>query len=276
MRKITPYLFAAATICVCIAANEAEELARKPSIEFEKGNYAPGEELKYRLHWGPFNAGRATISIANQLEKIGNKLTYNIAVVGQTVGLAEMTIKVRDTWKANLDTATFLPLKATRDITEGKYLLKEEVLFYPTKNTVKVTRKHPDRDYEFYDFAVPENVQDLIGGFYQLRRVNFNKLKIGDTVIVKAFFDKENFNFKVRYKGKTVVETDAGYFNAIKIVPLMPKNKLFDGEESVVAYISDDKNKIPLKAEVKMFVGKVKLELTDYKGLKNTINKVNE
>lgn len=272
MKKNLFYIISISVLVSLAAANQAEELKKKENIEFEKGNYAPGEELKYRLHWGPFNAGRATISVSNELEKVNNKSTFNIAVVGRTVGLAEMSIKIRDSWKANIDTGTFLPLRASRDIAEGKYLLKEEVLFDQDKKTVKVTRKHPDRNFEYYDFTVPENVQDIIGGFYQLRRVNFNKLTIGDTVVVKAFFDKENFNFRVRYKGKVKIDTDAGEFNAIKIVPLMPKNKLFDGEESVVAYISDDKNKIPLKAEVKMFVGKVKLELTDFKGLKNKVN----
>ncbi len=276
MKKISFALTILFVISISIASDEAEQTNKKPKIELEKGNYAPGEELKYRLHWGPFNAGRATITVADQLEKINNTPTYAIAVVGRTVGLAEMTIKIRDSWRTNIDTSTFLPLKASRDINEGKYLLKEDVIFNESQNAVKVTRKHPDRDFEYYDFKVPENVQDMVGGFYQLRRVNFNKLNIGDTVVVKAFFDKENFNFRVRYKGKVVVETDAGNFNAIKIVPLMPKNKLFDGEESVVAYISDDKNKIPLKAEVKMFVGKVKLELTDFKGLRNPINKIKD
>lgn len=254
----------------------AEEAKKNKEIEFERGNFGLGELLNYRLHWGPFNAGRATISIVNKTESMNNKPCYVLAVVGKTIGLAEVSIRIRDTWVAFIDTATYLPQKAYRDISEGKYKLKEDVVFDHANGKVKITRKHPDRDFERLEKQVPENVQDILGGFYQLRRVNFNKLKMGDTVLVKAFFDKENFNFKVRYKGKVKVETDAGVFNAIKIVPLMPKNKLFDGEESVVAYISDDKNKIPLLAEVKMFVGKVKLELTDYKGLKNPINKIQD
>lgn len=267
------------TILVCATAFvliSAEFAPKQKEIEFERGNFGLGENLNYRLHWGPFNAGRATISIVNKTESMNNKPCYVLAVVGRTVGLAEVSIQIRDTWVAFLDTATYLPQKAYRDITEGKYKLKEDVVFDRTNGIAKITRKHPDRDFERLEKEIPDGVQDILGGFYQLRRVNFNKLKMGDTVAVKAFFDKENFNFKVRYKGKIKVDTDAGSFNAIKIVPLMPKNRLFDGEESVVAYISDDKNKIPLLAEVKMFVGKVKLELTNYTGLKNPINKIDK
>ena len=87
-----------------------------------------------------------------------------------------------------------------------------------------------------------------------------------------AFFDKDFYNFSVRYMGKERVKTDAGRFNAIKIVPIMPKNRLFKGEESIKAWLSDDLNKIPLKVEAEMFVGSVILELTSFKNLKNNSN----
>jgi hypothetical protein len=248
----------------------------KPTvIEYETGNYTNGEELKYRLHYGFLNAGHASITIDEKLSSIDNKPCYNVAVFGKTVGTVDLLYKVRDTWRSYLDTGSHAPLKSFRSIEEGNYKLKEEVLYDYEMNIAKVFRKHPDRKAEEYEFKVPNNVQDIVSGFYQLRRINFNKLSIGDTITVKAFFDKENVNFKVRYMGKGKVSTDAGNFRAIKLVPVMPKNKLFDGEESIKAWISDDKNKIPLMAQVEMFVGSVKLELTSYKGLQNEIS-VNE
>ena len=37
--------------------------------------------------------------------------------------------------------------------------------------------------------------------------------------------------------------------------PVMPQNKVFDGENSVTAYFSDDKNRIPVKINAEMFIG---------------------
>ena len=54
--------------------------------------------------------------------------------------------------------------------------------------------------------------------------------------------------------------------------PIMPKNSLFDGEDSITAYFSDDKNRIPVKIDAEMFIGSAGVELTGYSGLRNPLN----
>jgi hypothetical protein len=54
----------------------------------------------------------------------------------------------------------------------------------------------------------------------------------------------------------------------------MPQNKVFDGENSITAYFSDDKNRIPVKIDAEMFIGSAGVELTSYEGLRNPLNLV--
>ena len=49
----------------------------------------------------------------------------------------------------------------------------------------------------------------------------------------------------------------------------MPDNSVFEGEDAILAWFSDDENKIPLKVQAKMFIGKAGIELVGYNGLKN-------
>jgi hypothetical protein len=49
----------------------------------------------------------------------------------------------------------------------------------------------------------------------------------------------------------------------------MPPNKLFDGENSITIWFSDDKNFIPLKVSANMFIGSAGVELTAFQGLRN-------
>ena len=49
----------------------------------------------------------------------------------------------------------------------------------------------------------------------------------------------------------------------------MPENSIFEGEDAVLAWISDDDNKIPLKVEAEMFIGHAGIELTSFSGLRN-------
>ena len=58
-------------------------------------------------------------------------------------------------------------------------------------------------------------------------------------------------------------------FKSIVFRPVMPDNSIFEGEDAILAWISDDENKIPLKVEAEMFIGHAGIELSDYSGLRN-------
>lgn len=270
MPRLQIILFA--TFLFNLVATAVENNRQPYSIEFEKGNFEKGEKLSYRLHYGFVTAGKAVISIDEKLYSVQEKPCYKMTVDGWSTPFFALGFKIKDVWASYIDTTAYIPQKSVRDIEEGRYKLHEETFYDYSDYKALVHRKHPDRDKEFHVFTVPGHVQDIVSGFYELRRVNYNKLNIGDTICVKAFFDKQNYDFKVRYMGKGKVNTDAGKFKAIKLVPVMPKNGLFNGEESIKAWISDDKNKIPLLAEAEMFLGSVKLELTSYKGLKHEVS----
>jgi len=51
----------------------------------------------------------------------------------------------------------------------------------------------------------------------------------------------------------------------------MPKNSMFDGEDSILCWISDDLNRIPIKIQAKMFIGNSGLELVSFRGLRNQL-----
>ena len=48
----------------------------------------------------------------------------------------------------------------------------------------------------------------------------------------------------------------------------MPKNGLFDGENSIRLWMSDDAIRIPVKVRAELFVGAVELDITSYQGTK--------
>src|SRR5687768_15826338 len=112
----------------------------------------------------------------------------------------------------------------------------------------------------------------MVAGFLYLRAMDFSKLKVNDTVAVTGFFEDEFYKLNIVYKGKDVVRTKFGKVRTLVFKPVMPKNELFDGENSITAYFSDDKNRIPIKIDAEMFIGSAGVELTDYSGLRNPLN----
>jgi len=75
---------------------------------------------------------------------------------------------------------------------------------------------------------------------------------------------------------KETIRTKVGKVRTIVLVPVMPKNKIFDGENSVSAWFSDDKNRIPVKISAELFIGSASVELIDYSGLRSRLNTVDK
>jgi hypothetical protein len=52
----------------------------------------------------------------------------------------------------------------------------------------------------------------------------------------------------------------------------MPENGMFSGESSIRFWVSDDKNRVPIRIEADMFIGKVVVEITNHKNLRHPLN----
>jgi hypothetical protein len=202
---------------------------------------------------------------------VNDRPCYRATVTGRTNSSFDLFLKVRDTWRSYIDTTSILPQKFYRNIEENNYRKRETVDFDHQANTVAVESKKRDKDTKRGTYKVPNNVQDLVSGFYFLRTVDYSNRKVGEQISVQGFFDDEIFDMTVTYRGRQNVETKAGVIRAIRLTPKMPKNKLFRGEDAISVYFSDDKNKIPVLFEAEMFVGSVKVDMYKYSGLRNKL-----
>lgn len=231
-------------------------------------SFTTGEVLKYKVHYGPITAAEAVIDIAPNLHVVNNRPCYRATVYGKTTGSFDLFIKIRDTWQSYIDTAALVPMRSFSNIEEGSYRKKETVEYNHIANTAYVEKKKK-KDKETGTYKIPANAQDIVSGFYYLRTMNYDKLKVGDKFNIKGFFDKEAFDMIVTYHGRETVSTKIGNVRAIKLTPKMPSNKLFKGEDAITLYLSDDQNKIPVLIQANMFVGSVKVDLYEYKNLKH-------
>jgi hypothetical protein len=105
--------------------------------------------------------------------------------------------------------------------------------------------------------------------FYLRNTVDENTLKKGDEFELKMFFDEENFDFKVKYLGKEVIDTKFGDVRCLIFKPYVKSGRVFKEEESVTVWISDDKNKIPIQIKAELAVGSLVARIEHFKGLKH-------
>lgn len=238
-------------------------------------SFAKGEVLQYKVHYGLINAAEATIELADNIHRVNERPCYRATVTGRTTGSFDYFLRIRDTWRSYIDTTSILPQRFFRNIEEKNYRKQETVDFDHLKDMASVeSHKRDKNNVKHGTFKTPNNVQDIVSGFYFLRTLNYDQRKVGEVIKVQGFFDEEVFNMDVIYKGRETVETKAGAIRAIRLVPKMPDNKLFRGENAVSVYLSDDRNKIPVLIQAELVLGAVKVDMYKYQGLRNRLNLV--
>jgi uncharacterized protein (DUF2267 family) len=252
------------------AFGPSDTLRKVPNTSFHSG-----EVLQYKVHYGLINAAEATIEVADDLHRINERPCYKATVTGRTTGSFDFFLRIRDTWRSYIDTTSILPQKFFRNIEENHYRKKETVDFDHVRDVAEVEKRGKDKDdVKRGTYKVPDNVQDLVSAFYYLRTLNYDQRRLGEVIRVQGFFDEEVFAMEVMYRGRETVETKAGTIRAIKLVPKMPSNKLFKGENAVSVYLSDDRNKVPVLIQAELMLGAVKVDMYKYKGLKSRLNLV--
>ena len=117
-----------------------------------------------------------------------------------------------------------------------------------------------------------ENVQDLISSLYYLRK-NFSEenIKIGDFFKINMFYDSKNTELALKYLGKEVINTKFGKVECLKLMPATNRSRIFKGEGSITIWLTNDKNKIPIRIQADLLVGSIKADLEKFSGIANPL-----
>lgn len=254
--KLIPSLFVALT---SILLTSSSPINQRYSV-----TYQPGEEIRYRVHYGFFNAGEAIMRVTNQLFRVNNRICFRAEVVGNSTGAFDHIVRIRDIWGSYFDTISFQPQKCFRSIAENRYRKKEEIYFDYARNIARIQAENSQPE----EVPIQPNVQDMVSGYYFLRLQKYDNIRKNDTIRLTGIFENKTYNFKIVYLGKEKLKTKFGKTNSFVISPVMPDNKLFSGRNPIKMWISDDENRIPLKIEAELLLGSLDLDIADHKNLK--------
>jgi hypothetical protein len=111
----------------------------------------------------------------------------------------------------------------------------------------------------------------VVSAYYFARNLNITTLKEGDSFSLDYFLNDGISKMDIQYVGKEVVKTSLGYIRCIKFSPSIQPGRIFRKNSKLYLWITDDANRIPVKAHVEILVGSVTLELINAEGLKYTM-----
>ena len=220
--------------------------------------FLDGEKLTFRLHYGIITGGEAQIT-ANKT-KLNGRDVFHAVVTGKTTGLIDKIYKVHDVYESYFNPVTNLPDKAIRNIREGSYRYYDEVLFNQDEMYVVSQRNGK--------VSVPKYTLDMASVVFYVRRLDLAKLKVNDIISLDTYFGDELFPFYIVYKGKDTISIGSGKYKCFKFVPIVEPGRIFEKNDDMTIWFSDDENKIPVSIKFDMLVGSFRCDLVSFENLK--------
>ncbi|MCF6294391.1 MAG: DUF3108 domain-containing protein [Flavobacteriaceae bacterium] len=248
-------------------------LIAQGSFSQSESAFETGEWLKFKMSYsGWMKAGNATLKIKESV--INEKPVYHVVGKGWTTGAIKWFFKVKDRYESYFDKQTGLPYKFIRNIDEGGYTKNLEIVFDQVNQKAHI---HDKKHNKKFIIETKPNVQDLVSAYYYLRnQIDASNLKKGDEFTTQMFFDKENYRFKLKYIGEEVIRTKFGKVKTLKFIPHVMAGRVFKEEEGLTLWVSNDKNRIPLRIKADLAIGSLRADLEAFKGLKHSFKIVVE
>ena len=221
-----------------------------------------GERLDYRLRYGFITAAEASIRVEETTAQFDNNPVFHLVAEGRTAGSFNFFYKVRNRYDSYVDKKTMAPYLYTENIREANYRRNDKARFYQEE------KKVVSNNGTFYASG---QTFDVVSAYYFARNLNISALTEGDTFSLDYFLHDGISKMDIQYVGKEVVKTSLGYVRCIKFSPSIQPGRIFRKNSKLYLWITDDANRIPVKAHVEILVGSVTLELISAEGLKYTM-----
>ncbi len=221
-----------------------------------------GEKLKFKIGIGFIDAGYAEFEV----KPYKNDSSYfHIVGKGYSNKTFDWFFKIRDRYETIIDSATLCPLEFIRSVEEGNASFKQHYIFDHNECTVfdgKDTMNTCDK------------IQDMMSCYFFARNMDFKNIKKGEIFSFPTFVDGEIFTLKIKFLGREDITIDTGKFRALKFCPIVQTGRIFNNEESLSVWISDDYNKIPLLIKAHIWFGSISMEVQQINGIRNKISRI--
>jgi len=238
----------------------------QPLPSLEKKVFGPGEELTYKLKYGFISAAEGVLKVLPSDLTFDGKPTYHLNAVGTTSKAFSIFYDIRDQYDSYIDQSTYLPYFFSENIKEGRYRRNDKIRFYQKEKKIEATRGNFD--------AKESQTFDLLSAYYFSRTLDLSGVKEGDSFKLSYFLKDSLAYLYITYLGKENVKTALGTLRCLKFSPSLEPGRVFKKDSKLHLWVTDDDNRIPVKAQVEILIGSVTLELTGAKGLKYPLKKV--
>ena len=225
--------------------------------------FKEGEKLTYKLKYGIISAATGTLEVKKSSKTFSNPNIFQLSAFGETSGAFSVFYTVKNQYDSYIDGNNYLPYLYTEDIKEGRYTRVENATF-DHKNKTVTGRKGTFKSSNAQFF-------DLLSAYYFSRNLDFSGLKKNDSFKITYYLNDTIAQLGVKYIGVEKIKTSLGTIECIKLSPEISPGRIFKKNSQLFLWVTNDGNRIPVKAKVDILIGSITMELVQASGLKHKL-----
>ena len=209
-----------------------------------------GELLKYSAEWNGIKVGNAELFLSGT-ELFNDIETYQITFTTRTNGLANTLFPIRDRVDVWIDKKELFTHRIKKDINQSTYKEKIDVSFNYDELKALSNDKSVDIDFK---------ARGPYSMFYFLRTIDLIPEKI---MSFSSYEGKRIVNYNLKMTGTEIVESGLGKFSCKVIKPFSEGKELFKNKGDMRIWISETKERLPIKIQIKIQYGSMTLTLDE-------------
>jgi len=249
-------------------AGEKENGDASPSAELP---FRMGERFEFRAMYNSFvtgnvTAGNAVLEVKEQHARVGGRPMVHFVGSVNTKGMFNWFYRVENSYESYFDPETLKPYRFSERVSEGSYRRNYDVTFDHENQKARGVREATETTRKTTE--IPERVQDMLSAFYYTRSFDMDSLEPGDAIGLDLFMHDTVYVSRILFEGREQITTSMGTFNTLKFKPEVLEGPIFSQPYPMTIWISDDKNRIPVRIESGLVVGRARLDLTGFRRLR--------
>ncbi|MGH9430171.1 MAG: DUF3108 domain-containing protein [Terriglobia bacterium] len=217
--------------------------------------FGPGERLVYNVSWSVFPAGQVTAAVAQVAGKNGQD-ALQILTTARSRGFVSLIYNLNDQFRSLVDPQTLCSREISKQVNEGRRHKQTQIVFDSARRVAILDEKDltkPRDPPKHTENAIPACVEDIVTGFYYLRR---QPLRVGEPIHVPVNDGSKTQDVVVEVQAREPIDTPLGKRFAFRVEPRV-FGDLYKKKGRMLIWFSDDAQRLPLRIKAELLVGDI-------------------
>lgn len=221
-----------------------------------------GERMEYNLYWGIIPVGRAEFQ--TMWDTVDGRAVVVIRATARTTAVVAAIYPVEDVIESTVDAETFLPIKYTQKLREGRHVRDDEVIFDHAAGWATWRKSGETSEKKTKKIKIDKDTRDVLSLTYLMRGGTF---EVEEKRQFKVLVDDKLYALSLEgIKKESQDVADYGKMDCLELEPKAAFGGIFVRKGKVRLWFSLDDRKVCVRMTGKVPLADVKAVLQKVTG----------